>query len=91
METFERGTTKIAAKGGYSDADKTVIYFVVNRFQVSRMKTIVHEIDPAAYLTITEVADVFKSVVKYAPGKTETPLPEEESLPETQADEQPIL
>ena len=34
----------------------------MNRFQISRMKTIVHSIDPAAYLTISEVADVFKSV-----------------------------
>lgn len=63
MEEFECGTTKLAAKGGYSDDDKTVIYFVVSRFQVSRMKTVVHNIDPSAYLTIAEVADVFKSVV----------------------------
>ncbi len=62
MEAFECGTTMIPAKGGYSNADKTVIYFVVNRFQIARMKTIVHEIDPAGYLTITEVADVFKSI-----------------------------
>lgn len=62
MEAFECGTTKLAAKGGYSDADKTVIYFVVNRFQISQMKEIVHEIDPGAYLTIAEVADVFKSI-----------------------------
>lgn len=62
MEAFECGTTKIPAKGGYTDTNKTVIYFVVNRFQISRMKTIVHSIDPAAYLTITEVADVFKSI-----------------------------
>ncbi len=62
MEAFECGTTKIPAKGGYTDTHKTVIYFVVNRFQISRMKTIVHDIDPAAYLTITEVADVFKSI-----------------------------
>ena len=34
MEAFECGTTKIAARGGYSDADKTIIYFVVNRFQI---------------------------------------------------------
>lgn len=61
IEAFESGTTKIAAKGGYSDADKTVIYFVVNRFQISRMRTIVHKIDPAAFVTISEVADVFKS------------------------------
>ncbi len=73
MQAFECGTTKLSARGGYSNGEKTVIYFVVNRFQVSRMKTLVHEIDPAAYLTITEVADVFKSVLEPAPQEEETP------------------
>ena len=61
METFECGTTKIAARGGYSNADKTIIYFVVNRFQIARMRTIIHTIDPKAFVTISEVADMFKS------------------------------
>lgn len=61
METFETGLTKIDAAGGYSNAPKTVVYFVVNRFQIARMKNIVHEHDPTAYITITEVADVFRS------------------------------
>ena len=65
-EAFECGTTKIPAKGGFTNAEKTVIYFVVNRFQIARMKNIVHTIDPAAYLTISEVADVFKSVAPKA-------------------------
>lgn len=56
---FEHGTTNIPARGGYSNKEKTVIYFVVNRFQISKMKDIVHTIDPDAYLTISEVADVF--------------------------------
>lgn len=56
---FETGTTKIDAVGGYSNSSKTVIYFVVNRFQVTKMKDIVREVDPKAYITITEVADVF--------------------------------
>lgn len=60
-EVFECGTTKICAKGGYSDTEKTIIYFVVNRFQISKMRGIIHEIDPKAYVTISEVADVFKS------------------------------
>ncbi|MBO5872642.1 MAG: YitT family protein [Clostridia bacterium] len=59
IDAFGCGTTKIAARGGYSNNDKTVIYFVVNRFEISRMKNIVHAIDPKAYLTISEVADVF--------------------------------
>ena len=66
MEAFECGTTKLPAKGGFTNVDKTVIYFVVNRFQIARMKNIVHTIDPAAYLTISEVADVFKSVAPKA-------------------------
>lgn len=61
IEEFECGTTQIAATGGYSNKEKTVIYFVVNRFQISRMRNIVHTIDPKAYVTISEVADVFQS------------------------------
>ena len=59
-EAFECGVTKIEAMGGYSNSPKTIIYFVLNRFQIGRMKSIVHEADPKAYITITEVADVFK-------------------------------
>ena len=61
IEEFDCGTTNMTAKGGYSNKDKAVIYFVVNRFQISRMKNIVHTIDPSAFMTITEVADVFTS------------------------------
>lgn len=61
MEEFDCGTTKIAATGGYSNADKTLIYFVVNRFQISKMRNIVNRIDPYAFMTINEVADVFRS------------------------------
>lgn len=56
---FESGMTRISAKGGYSGSNLTVVYFVVNRFQVSKMQEIVHEIDRDAYITISEVADVF--------------------------------
>lgn len=61
INEFECGTTKILAKGGYSNAEKTIIYFVVNRFQISRMRTIIHSIDKKAYVTISEVVDVFKT------------------------------
>ena len=60
MDAFECGTTKISATGGYSHAEKTIIYFVVNRFQISRMRAIVQSIDPKAFVTISAVADMFK-------------------------------
>lgn len=56
---FESGITKLSAKGGYSNKDKSMIYFIVNRFQVAKMKDIVHSIDPSAYITISEIADVY--------------------------------
>lgn len=64
-ESFESGTTRIEARGGYSNTYKSMIYFVVNRFQVVKLKEIVHEIDPYAYITISEVADVFSANQKY--------------------------
>ncbi len=59
-EVLETGSTKIQVVGGYSNQPKTMVYIIVNRFQVSRLKALVHEIDPKAYITISEVADVFQ-------------------------------
>lgn len=61
-QMFESGNTILPAIGGYSSKQKSVVYFVVNRFQIYRMRNIVHEIDKYAYMTITEVADVYKSM-----------------------------
>ena len=60
MQEFECGTTKITALGGYSNQEKTIIYFVLNRFQISRMRAIIHAVDPNAFVTISDVADVYK-------------------------------
>lgn len=69
MSAFECGTTKIAATGGYSNADKTIIYFVVNRFQIARMRNIIHTIDPKAYVTVSEVADILRGSESQGAGK----------------------
>lgn len=60
-EAFECGVTSVPAKGCFSNEPRTMIYFIVNRFQIGKMKNIIHEIDPFAYITISEVADVFSS------------------------------
>ncbi len=61
MTVFESGITKMPGKGGYSNQEKTVLYFILDRFQISRMREIVHGLDDGAFITITEVADVFKT------------------------------
>lgn len=60
-EKFEEGMTKVEAVGGYSGEKKSVIYFVVNRFQVTQMRETVHSIDRGAFISIHEVSDVFKA------------------------------
>ena len=63
-DTFESGMTLLEAKGYYHNSKMTCVYFIVNRFQVGRMKEIVHSIDPKAYISISEVANVFSSNVR---------------------------
>ena len=62
-QEFESGSTRVNAIGGYSNRQKTIVWFVVNRFQVTKMKDIIHRIDPKAYITLHEVADVFKASI----------------------------
>ena len=63
-EEFGRGITQIPAKGYLSGGDKCVIYFVVNRFQIPKVKNLVTEIDPMAFITVTEISDVMGTSVK---------------------------
>lgn len=60
-ECFESGTTIIEATGGYSHNETAVVYFVINRFQIGKMKEIVHRVDPMAYITVNEVADIYRA------------------------------
>lgn len=62
--TFECGVTMLPAKGYYSGLDKTMLYVIVNRFQIPKLRDLVHEYDPTAYISITDVADVFKANCK---------------------------
>lgn len=59
-DEFGSGITIIDSKGFYSGEDKVLIYFVVNRFQINKVRNIVKDNDREAYVTITEVSDVLR-------------------------------
>lgn len=61
---FGHGITHISATGFYSGKPRTIIYFVVNRFQIARLKAIVSSLDPNAFVTVTDVSDVLGSSLK---------------------------
>ncbi len=67
LQRLGRGTTKLKGKGGYTDDEKEVIYAVVTRLEVTKLKSIVHEIDTNAFITIMNTQETkgtnFKSAI----------------------------
>lgn len=61
---FGSGVTLMKANGYYSNEQKTIVYFVVNRFQISKLKALVTEADPNAFVTISEVSDILSKTMK---------------------------
>ncbi len=59
-ENFDSSGTIVNAIGGYSKENKEIIYFIVNHFQINKLKKIVHNIDPAAFISLQEVSDIIR-------------------------------
>ena len=59
-EHFKAGGTIVNAVGGYSRDEKQIIYFIVNHFQINKLKSIISGIDPKAFVSLQDVADVFR-------------------------------
>ena len=53
-----RGATYKEVYGGYSNEQFKEITCVINRLEESKMKEIIHEIDPNAFVTVYDVAEV---------------------------------
>jgi Uncharacterized conserved protein len=53
-----RGVTFLEGKGGYSKDEKTVIYSVVSRLEISKIRAIINDKDEHAFVTINDVSEV---------------------------------
>jgi uncharacterized membrane-anchored protein YitT (DUF2179 family) len=64
INELERGVTVMPAVGGYSGAMKSMLYCVLSRSEVSQIKALVRETDPAAFVVIGQayeaIGDGFK-------------------------------
>jgi uncharacterized membrane-anchored protein YitT (DUF2179 family) len=58
MSEMERGVTMLNARGGYTGAERTVVYTVVSRSEVSQVKALVREADPRAFMVIGHAHEV---------------------------------
>lgn len=53
-----RGVTYLSGEGGYTGDDKKVIFCVITRLEQAKLKSIVEEMDPGAFLAIGNIHDV---------------------------------
>jgi uncharacterized membrane-anchored protein YitT (DUF2179 family) len=56
--------TPLPTKGAYAGQQKEVVYRVVQRQETRRLKQIVRNIDPRAFIVINEVYDVLREGFK---------------------------
>jgi uncharacterized membrane-anchored protein YitT (DUF2179 family) len=52
MQEMERGVTFLDARGGFTGAERTLIYCVISRSEVAQIKDLVKETDPTAFMVV---------------------------------------
>lgn len=58
MNETGRGTTIIKGEGGFTGNEIDLLFCVVSKFEVTKVKTIVKETDSFAFLTISDISEV---------------------------------
>ncbi|WP_100488021.1 YitT family protein [Sporolactobacillus pectinivorans] len=65
MSSLNRSLTLIDGKGGYTRREMNVLYCVVSHNEVFRLKNLIKEIDPDAFVTVNDVHEVFGEGFSY--------------------------
>ncbi|MFE6166600.1 YitT family protein [Viridibacillus arvi] len=58
MSRLGRGITYLNGQGGYSKDDKQVIFCVISRLEESKLKNIVEDVDPSAFLAFSNMTEI---------------------------------
>lgn len=59
ISSLDRSVTLIDGKGGYTRRNMNVLYCVVSRNEVFRLKNLILKVDPDAFVTVNDVHEVF--------------------------------
>ena len=69
IEDMDRSGTYIKGKGMYTDQDREMIFVVVSRKEVHLVQNKVREIDPKAFMVVTDAYEAFGEGFKQFPDK----------------------
>ncbi len=64
METLELGVTYIKGTGAFSGKEKEIIFCVVSRLELNKLKEIAKEIDQNAFITVEDVHETYGGQLK---------------------------
>ena len=64
VRDLERGVTVFKGRGGLSDTEQDILFCVVTRLEIGRVKTVVREIDEKAFIIVNPLADAEGGVLK---------------------------
>lgn len=64
---LKRGVTVYKGRGGRSDLEQDILYCVVTRLEIGRVKNVAHEIDEAAFIVTHPLSDAQGGIIKKAP------------------------
>lgn len=53
-----RGVTFMEGKGGYSKGEKQILYSVITRLEIAKLKDIIKSLDENAFVAVSDVSDV---------------------------------
>ena len=58
MKELDVSVTYMKATGGYSKQEKILTFCVVNKFDMPKLKEVIHEVDPRAFIVTEDVHEV---------------------------------
>ncbi|HEV2914480.1 MAG TPA: YitT family protein [Pyrinomonadaceae bacterium] len=67
ISVLNRGVTVYKGRGGLSDADQDVLFCVVTRLEIGRVKNVAFDIDKTAFVVVHPLADAQGGVIKKSP------------------------
>jgi uncharacterized membrane-anchored protein YitT (DUF2179 family) len=64
LRELQRGVTVYKGRGGMSDDEQDILFCVVTRLEIGRIRTAVHRMDPAAFLVVHPLADAEGGLIR---------------------------
>lgn len=71
LSVMNRGATFIHSSGAYTGENKEMLFIIIKRFELHKLKMLVRELDPSAFIVIGDVSEVLGKGFKPQTGENE--------------------